>query len=532
MKYRFEYSGKLECGEQQSQVVARLAKIFAVSSEDIAPIFSRTHQFIRSDLDAFTANAYLQRFKSCGAIGNVIPEEAEPQVSKPPTAGAGKEQLREQQKIQKEPLSVCPKCGSSRLEDGECGDCGIIVEKYLRRLEQQADNGALVEAFSAEDIVDQKSRRQAVNWLVAATMLITAIGITDGFFQQNYIPFVGRVDFGLVPYILAHLVLLRGCFLYAVSKGYDSRFGLWGLLSFAGLSVLLLLSDRDQRYNVSTGKQKIFAVICIGMCVYWALGFIDTSVKTDGFFEDADKLALGRSEHPSAQLDSENRIYLEEHKEIVVFFESTLELLKTNDYRSTQVNEIGGRMFHELARYLIWRNYQRYLHTIAGINLPDALKSKQEKILYRDISAFFSTLENRRDPLGETALQWTMGESNWENPNKFWGEFRQYQILLWNQYRSHFMLARNEGNEGDLTLENFEVPAHKKITASANKYTITFSTAIGPLAQNPLTMAFYLQPYEKLGRQQQRVVVDIISYELPQRYIQQPFNVLETFRQY
>ena len=536
--YCFEFTGELTNDQNKSSVIEKLARTFEVSKEEIEPLFNGTHKFVRDGLDQYTAKAYQATFKKCGAIGNVYQSHSASALPLHNTelSYTSAENNKLDEKTIEDTASICPKCSSSNVEEGHCLDCGIYIEKYLRRV--RTENSALHEqiTYTQEDIQDQKSRRKAINWLITATILLTAVEVIDKFLQANLFPGIGQIDLGWTPYLFVHAALVRGCFLYAKSKGYAPRYGLWGLLSYAGLSVLLLLPDKDARYNHSSGKQKIFATLCIGLCIYWTLGFLNTSSETHDFYKQAETLASGRSEYPNPELNEDNNIYLQEHEEILAFIHASLTLLEENNYRSNQVKSIAGRMFQELARYGIWRNYQRYLLTINGKELPNALTLKEEKSLYADIRTFFPRPANPFDQFSKTSNTWAMGISNFEKPDPFWINFKEYQMLVWEQYRIHYMQTYDRESTGgildNLTLAGFDVPEHKAFQTTVNEYTITFSTGKGPLAKRPLTMAFYLQPYEKYGKQKQRMVVEIISHQLPHRFIQQPFNILSKFKDY
>jgi hypothetical protein len=535
--FRFEYSGEIDPDKKEKDVTRNLAKIFGVSEYEIEPFFLGNHIFIRNNLDEYTAKAYLHSFKKCGALGKVSLENTNSEKSHQNKQESTLQPRKDKDLTKDQPTPSfktenggCPKCGSNNINAEQCMDCGIYFEKYLKRLQEQVVTNSHSEIIDADDIDDQKFRHKATKWLVGASTLLTAVGIIDGFFQGNIVIGLGRVDLGYIPYIIAHLVLLRGCFLYAASKGYDSLYGLWGLLSFAGLSVLLLLPDKDERYNASSGKQKIFAGLCIGVCIYWLAQFFSTSSEGSHFYAQADLLATGRNEYPNTTLDAENTIYQQEHDELVTFIKNTLKLLEGDSYRSGQALKISGRMFHEVARYRIWRNYQKYLHATNQREFPDLLTFDEQKKLDNEISLLFKPLFRNIEPVGEAYQNWSSGLAMFHNANTFWDDFNKYQMHVYDRYKFYAFASREKlGENTPITLKDFKIPKHEKIITTKDDYTITFSTPMGPLAKTPVTMALYMYSYTYRGQPHETFEVDIISHQLPHRYIQSPFNEVGKF---
>ena len=528
-QYHFRFQGTVLQGFQPNKVIADLALLFDVSTADLQTIFKGTHQFVRRDLDLETARAYQQLFSQYGAKGDILEADK-----------ADVAQQNEQQNIEAERIRIarlrtsssCPKCASKNLHDGQCADCGIVIEKYVNRLLAALDTATTEPDSLTQEVLDtQKQRKKAAAWLGAAAAIMLLLSTVDEYFQSHIAFTLGYVDFGIWPYILAHGVMLRGCFCYARSKGYDPEYGLFGLLSYAGLAILFWLPDKNSNSNTISTTQKLLAAGCIGICIYWLFNAIHTGADFERISDESAQLASGRHEYPSGLLDSDEESYAREWNELENYLKNTLAVLQSDDIRTGQAEKISARMLDDLARYRIWKNYQTFLHITQNQPLPPALTYEQKKQENKLLAAILAGgNKDQTTPFALTMQEWTSGFNPFHPDNRFWDNVHTYLMDIYKQYNNYQLIKLDKRNQESgmiqLTLSDFQIAPNNKIDTQKGDYTITYSAKSGPLQKAPLTMAYYVEIYDRAGKTYFNRHADVISYQLPSRYVQSPFNVL------
>ncbi len=90
-KYSFVFTGKVQEGQSEEEVMQRLAASFGMPIEKVEGIFKGRPVVVKSGLEEAAADKYLKRFSEAGAIGLVKPEknlQAPPETSSPHPAPA------------------------------------------------------------------------------------------------------------------------------------------------------------------------------------------------------------------------------------------------------------------------------------------------------------------------------------------------------------------------------------------------------------------------------------------------------------
>lgn len=132
-RYRIIFDGALLPGMTADCVKDNLARLFKTDREKVDKLFDRGPVNIKGELTANEADKYLQALKQAGADAR---KEAEPRLapalSLVDIAPAGSTEHSTSQQME------CPKCGHSQPSAIQCGNCGIVIEKYLARQAQIA----------------------------------------------------------------------------------------------------------------------------------------------------------------------------------------------------------------------------------------------------------------------------------------------------------------------------------------------------------------------------------------------------------
>lgn len=134
--YKIVFSGGLQANVRAEDAIGQLARKFKLSEDEARVLLldGRRH-VLKKGVDRETAERYREALESVGLLVQVEPMEPQAaHLSLAPLEG-------EQSESGRAPDSsddgiCCPKCGSNRVENGVCRDCGVVSEKYLSR---QAD---------------------------------------------------------------------------------------------------------------------------------------------------------------------------------------------------------------------------------------------------------------------------------------------------------------------------------------------------------------------------------------------------------
>ncbi|WLQ14453.1 hypothetical protein O5O45_00695 [Hahella aquimaris] len=548
-QYSFEFRGQLSPGADQGKTQAGLAKLFQTDPAELASLFSGEAIFRREGLNEFTAKSYQQQFARVGAIG-AVREQADRTAASPATTDASNKApvtltpktQGAQPKTDIRPR--CPKCQSLNIDATQCLDCGIILEKY-RQMQERLQNPqpqpipVQAEPFRLEEA--DREQKRAAKWLSWAGLILTIVFVSDSYLLKINFLYSAGIDLGYIPFFIGHLVLLRGCILYAESKGYSMLVGLLGLFSLAGLSILMLLPDHRRDKSGVTGKHLATAGACILVCVVWLVGFFNKLHDMSEIANGAQLLSAGRHEYPTPVLDSATDIYEREQKEMQAYLETSLKTIKDGSFRPSEITTLADVMFGALARYEAWRNYQRYRHVVEQQPLPTPLESdwtKQNQTLFATL--LYKNIDREKQRRLYTEKQnWLVG-ANPDQVSPFWDKFSRYLFDVLSDYMAAHRnaLYRQPFNKDKnapppvitLDLREMNLRDYAKLHKEVTVDTITYSATLGQLSHTPLTVAFYLEPYtQRFGKQGVLTKGVVISPDFPSKYLYGHFNVFNRY---
>ncbi|MGH8354885.1 MAG: DUF805 domain-containing protein, partial [Pseudomonas sp.] len=110
-----------------------LARLFKSDRAQIDRLFGRSGVALKRDLPEAEADKYLSALQRAGAK---VRKEREPAAGLAP---AGNAEPQPAQALAGDGM-ICPKCGQQQPRAAECAACGIIIEKFLARQTQLAEN--------------------------------------------------------------------------------------------------------------------------------------------------------------------------------------------------------------------------------------------------------------------------------------------------------------------------------------------------------------------------------------------------------
>ncbi|MBN4055690.1 hypothetical protein JYU12_02990 [bacterium AH-315-K03] len=513
--YQFEFKGETQTGITQEQLATGLSRLFKCPVKDLEALTKGNAHFLRDNLNEFTAKSYQQYFKNMGAIGFVTQQTATTNTTTKPLK------------------AHCPKCLSENIHTEQCLDCGLYFSKYKpTRNEPQKEEEE--EEETQNETAPNINTKKAVRWLSIAAILLT-IAITSDDMLQNlqFLSFAG-IDIGYLPFYIAHIALIRGCMFYATNKGYRSSLGLLGFLSLLGLSILLLLPDRNKGQTKADKKSILTALSCIVVSLLWLNGFNSRSTTLDSLNTLFMQLPENRNEYPSQQTDSNSTLYETEYQELTESLHSTIDALNTIDFRPDEITTLANTAMHALAQYEIWINYQRYLHISQNAELPsainkEALKKRRTKTLVI-LKPFMH--HNAHPRLRQAYNNWFHGMMPDDSQaSGFWRQVNQHLYAVFDALRMQRFQQYALSNENkDPDLSQIKLPAFKQLKQTTTKNTLTLQAPAGPLANTPLTLVVYQQPYKKrFNKTGYLLTFEQISPGFPNKYLSGYLNVFQQY---
>lgn len=533
--FQFEFDGEIQAGQLPGTVQLKLAALFGVPVEHLDALMQGSQTFTRSAIDATTAELYLKMFLDVGAIGKVerVADSHRNAENKPQASQA----TSFQPKAADDNKERCPKCTSLEIADGRCGTCGIFIKKYLCK--QSSDPIVREESPTSDDHEASTNRHAAVKWLSFASTAISALAILDYYLSQFAVYSVTGFDMGITPYLLAHVGLLYGCYLYAISKGYSDIVGALGLLSFAGLSILLLLPDKTNRSAGRSPKQVVLAIICIGYSVFWASNLLNSGGTAEHIKAAAATLPADRNAFPNLELDSNEAIYQAEQDEIIMFIHESLATVVEGNYRRQASVDAANAVMQALADYKNWKRYQAYLHRIRGQPLPPSLRDEN---LRAEGSAIVGAIEAhidfraQRTPLSETVVTWFIGDdpSSYSNTDIEY-ELSQYVHAVDSQITLNSKSLMSRSSEPDfypkIDLTQLVVTPNSKFDVEVTKTTITFKVRVGNRSTEYLVVGYSPVARSRWSGPKYSIGSAIIDTNIPNKRLKLQLNTFSDWVQ-
>jgi uncharacterized membrane protein len=148
-KFKIVYIGKLKPGTDVEEFVGRFSRIFHVSVEKARRLVDSDKPVVlKKGLDSASADRFREKLEMIGMQVRIepMPSEQSPlELSLAPREQAEDHKAEAVEgRAPSEDVQRCPKCGSRRIEDDSCLDCGIVLSKYRRIMQER-------EAQPAED---------------------------------------------------------------------------------------------------------------------------------------------------------------------------------------------------------------------------------------------------------------------------------------------------------------------------------------------------------------------------------------------
>ncbi|WP_043308177.1 DUF805 domain-containing protein [Pseudomonas sp. ML96] len=132
-RYKIVFEGKLMPEMALDTVKDNLARLFKSDQSKIDALFTGSPVALKRDLAEAEADKYLAVLQNAGA-----------QVRKEQDLAAGLSLVAHDDEHASAPTNsesmICPKCGQQQAKAAECASCGIIIDKYLARQAQLAEN--------------------------------------------------------------------------------------------------------------------------------------------------------------------------------------------------------------------------------------------------------------------------------------------------------------------------------------------------------------------------------------------------------
>ncbi|MBM7062201.1 DUF805 domain-containing protein [Pseudomonas sp. UL073] len=131
-RYKIVFDGELMPEMSLDTVKDNLARLFKLDRARVEPLFGRQAVVLKRDLPAGEVDKYVSALERAGA-----------QVRKEQDLAASLSLVETEEHQPEETARMqCPKCGHEQTKAIECSACGIVIDKYLARQAQLAENPA------------------------------------------------------------------------------------------------------------------------------------------------------------------------------------------------------------------------------------------------------------------------------------------------------------------------------------------------------------------------------------------------------
>jgi uncharacterized membrane protein/ribosomal protein L32 len=166
--YKVIFTGKLHEGFEPDQVVRNFCAQFKQSQDVAEKLLNRGKEVVlKTGLNQEQAERYRSALEKIGLqvrLEGKPEEDASMELALEPMEGVDPEATvvfdshQMQAAREASQKARCPKCGSDRMENGVCQECGVVAEKYLAQQQQLAnDEGKHESEWVAPPRVDRDS---------------------------------------------------------------------------------------------------------------------------------------------------------------------------------------------------------------------------------------------------------------------------------------------------------------------------------------------------------------------------------------
>jgi len=405
-KFCVIFKGDLIEGHTRKDVQNSLAKLFSLPAEQIRPFFERKSIFFRSNIERFTAEKYYREFREIGArafIGHNkdIPENQE----------SGKN-LAEME------LATCPFCNEDQINRRHCLFCyGHPLEKIQSGKHSAPVTAALTaredppKAMVEPDLPDadiQGHKLKAVKAFRIAGILMIALFLAEEFLfdklklmaLQNW-----QTDYpemGILPLIIATLIMAKGAWHYVQTKGYHPIFSILGLGNIVGLGFLILLPNKFQRpEEKGFNLVHLSALAMIGCGLFWAQDALSQHLKIKHFLDQpvpfADLLIADGFVPEGTDPESD----IERHESYLIdYLDTGFRLIEKYELDPVKTEALADRVHQAVSGLNLWLNYQAFLAWQNDMRIPDEYTKKSiRQILQPHVNALIQACEELENPI-------------------------------------------------------------------------------------------------------------------------------------
>lgn len=153
-QYKILFSGQLRLDVTPKEAIDGFAAKFGVSKDRAqALINSGGEVLIKKGLARHQAEKYRHALEEVGMIVTLAPMQprAQPELSSTLEPNKDKPQQQDHEAAT-DSENICPKCGSNRIENDSCLDCGVILSKY-----------SIIQADLHTESIDKQQSTQTTN---------------------------------------------------------------------------------------------------------------------------------------------------------------------------------------------------------------------------------------------------------------------------------------------------------------------------------------------------------------------------------
>lgn len=311
--FRIIFSGDMSASYDLAEAMPKVATIIGADIEGVRAYFSGEKQFVKDELDMLTAIRYKNAFAEAGAVCYV------------------------------HAMLKCPKCGRRYKKAEKCPKCRFSTDSEY----DGEDFKIIFDKTSAEDKRRfTRLREKAIRQIIIGTVLFAAVSFTDYLAQKILIDILWLYLIPLIPFVF-------GSMTYSRLKGYSPYLGCIGFTLLFGISILILLPDRNfsDRDDDIVAKEKIIACFFISITLLWSWHQFSEWRKVYDFFSRAEKLrtiSLSDTYTENEKMDA-----------LKSFIEKGFFVLKHSEVRPNKYIEIANRLFEGSAEFFVQMQQHR-----------------------------------------------------------------------------------------------------------------------------------------------------------------------------
>ena len=319
----------------------------------------------------------------------------------------------------------------------------------------------------------------------------------------------------------------------AKEKRLAPIFGALGLLSFAGISILMLLPSKGQRDYKLSIKTLAMTLFSCGIFIYWFGSTVDTSTDVQDFHDRLTSLSKSRQEFPSSALQANLQVYKEEQLELHQLMTEIVALANTDGMRPNQTSNLANAMMNELARYIAWRQYQTFLHHSEKKKLPEALAGefqKEDERLFSSVLNSITPQSNKR--LYESTTSWTVAPVDEAEYAKTFTIRQQLDNIHRLVGDMEIKLLRESDAAPTISFDNLNLPHVAGATTKQKKNHLEYVFAEGELSGKTLAIGFYMTKNKarRRGKVYYSINYKVLNNEVPATYMSNILSVLSKYQ--